>query len=300
MLDTGSRQGGFTEHLPFVVNAVLVAALAYWVTLVVSEYLEPQKVTVSAAPPVAAPAVPRADAAGVREASRIAAWHVFGEPVKQQEEAPEQFENAPESKLEWILRGIVSSDRVASQLAIIQDRKQRRERHFAIGSTVFGLARLEAIYPDRVIVSRNGRFETLTLPEERVAGVATEEKRPSSRVAQQMSSEDYVAFMTGQMKEIHKETLASERNPWRYVYYEPAMTADGRIVGLKLTAEEERQFLEGHGLELGDTITSINGVELDVGGGLVKALDLISESDRLRFEVERNGSRKIIEVDNNR
>ena len=80
---------------------------------------------------------------------------------------------APETKLQLILRGALSSDDPEHARAIIADPRGKEEQ-YAIGEELPGNAELSEIHPDRVILKRNGRFETLRLPKD---------KMPSNTVA---------------------------------------------------------------------------------------------------------------------
>ena len=102
--------------------------------------------------------------------------------------------------------------------------------------------------------------------------------------------------MKQEMKKIHKMTLDEMRNPWQYVYFEPAMV-DGKIKGLKFTAEEEKEFLARHGLALGDIITSVNGHRLDGGAGLAKAMNILSDGGKLELVVDRHGLTKSFTIE---
>jgi general secretion pathway protein C len=279
------------DLVQLAVNAALLAVLAYFSTQLAQSLLTGRhEQLLPAALPEARVTAPTRQAIDTGE---MASWHLFGE-VDTPRPQRSALLSGPETSLNLNLRGIVNSDDSGAQLAIIQDNDALTEWYFAIGETVFGLARLEEIYTDRVIISREGRYETLRLPEERLAGMAVE---PASVLGKRISSEAYVSFMAAQMRDIHRKMLESERNPWRYVYYEPVISGS-RITGLRLAAEEETEFLARYGLQLGDVITSINGQALDAGGGLLKALDLVSDVEELRFVIERNGTEQTIKVRN--
>jgi hypothetical protein len=97
-------------------------------------------------------------------AARVAEWHLFGRPDtpataarSQREEAP-----APKTQLQLTLRGVATSERGAEARAIIAE-PNGKERKYGIGEAVPGGAEVAEILPDRVILVRNGRPETLPL-----------------------------------------------------------------------------------------------------------------------------------------
>ncbi len=67
------------------------------------------------------------------------------------------------SKLRLTLKGIFATSDPKRGAVQIQDDRQQ-ESNFTVGQSVFGKATLDEIYPDRVILYRNGQYETLMLP----------------------------------------------------------------------------------------------------------------------------------------
>jgi len=74
--------------------------------------------------------------------------------------------DAPETRLKLTLRGVFASEDSSGGRAIVGD-PQGKEENYAVGDPLPGGAKLSEIYPDRIILERNGRFETLRLPKER-------------------------------------------------------------------------------------------------------------------------------------
>lgn len=93
---------------------------------------------------------------------RIAGWNLFGAPPAAAVTAPPPVTEAPKTRLQLTLRGVAASPSVADARAIIAD-PSGRERHYRPGEAVPGGAELGEIHPDRVILMRNGRPETLPL-----------------------------------------------------------------------------------------------------------------------------------------
>ena len=73
-------------------------------------------------------------------------------------------EDLPETKLELILRGAFTANQESNAGAIIEDDK-RNSKHYAIGDTLPGDAVLQSIHANKVVLTRNGIFETLYFPE---------------------------------------------------------------------------------------------------------------------------------------
>jgi len=284
--------------LPTLANVLLSA----WIALLIADLLWPLIAGNPVAPlpeNVPAPVIEPAAKVSVPGEQQIAAWHLFGATTTPEKKAPRVPVNAPETKLALTLRGIYATADKHQGLAIIQNRK-KKENYFARGDSVFGLATLEEIHADHVILLRNGHYETLRLPEEWFAVHSA--GKVNKRIHKRMSPDEYVKSMRGEMKKIHKMTLREMKNPWQYLYFEPEIV-NGSMTGLKLTAEEEREFLARNGLEPGDIITSVNGIQINGGGGMARALNALSDrddEDPLELTVMRKGKSKSILIENNR
>ncbi|MGB5261323.1 MAG: type II secretion system protein N, partial [Gammaproteobacteria bacterium] len=117
---------------------------------------------------------------------QLPGWHLLG--VVTQATAPVKTEvpaDAPDTRLKLTLRGALASDDPENARAIIADTGGNDEQ-YSIGDILPGNAELSEIYPDRVILKRNGRYETLRLPEEaQPAGNLAARRRvqPARRIA---------------------------------------------------------------------------------------------------------------------
>ena len=74
------------------------------------------------------------------------------------------IDELPETKLELILRGAFTAQNESNAGAIIEDDK-KNSQHYAIGDTLPGDAILKSIHENKVVLTRNGIFETLYFPE---------------------------------------------------------------------------------------------------------------------------------------
>jgi len=113
-------------------------------------------------------------------AQQLANWHVFGEAGKQTAVKKATPLSAPETRLRLTLKGVFASDEKGLGRAIVADPKGK-EDNYAVGDPLPGGARVSAIYPDRIILERSGRFETLKLPKKRNAPTARPGRDVSAR-----------------------------------------------------------------------------------------------------------------------
>ena len=278
--------------LPTIINLLLVVPLAYGFSVLSEQFFKSQPASKTTTRQFTT--IPASQQLPSTDPGEIARWHLFGRMSAKQAAPKQKKIIAPDTPLKLVLRGVAAENNRHGGLAIIQ-KPNREEKYFKVGDNVFGQASLEEIYTDRVILLRKGRYETLRLPEKRINRNG---RKPatSKKTRRTITAEQHVAFMKQEMKKIHKMTLEEMRNPWQYVYFEPAMV-DGKIKGLKFTAEEEKEFLAKYGLALGDIITSVNGHRLDGGAGLAKAMNILSDGGKLELVVDRRGLTKTFTIE---
>ncbi len=96
-------------------------------------------------------------------ARNINQWHLFGQAQQQQSRTAPVPITAPETRLNLKLNGIIASDGKNTAGAIIEKSAGKQE-YFSIGDSISNGVSLKEVYKDRVILSRNNRLETLSLP----------------------------------------------------------------------------------------------------------------------------------------
>lgn len=281
-----------TTLLPTILDLLLVLILAFSFSKLSASFFsqEPTDVAVADTPEL------------LRQPDRQQKLSSFtpGEVIRehQADEAPLRSPGAPDAMLQLELRGVVAQEDRHNGLAIIKQ-ANFEEQYFNVGDEVFDQGILVEIHSDRVVLLHDGESEILYLAG-RLAVDAASQSADANRIKRRMpTSEEYVAFMRDEMKKIHAKTLKEMRNPWQYVYYEPAIV-DGKIVGLRLNANEEKEFLGQYGIELGDTIVSVNGNDLNGGASVARAIDALSDSDILELVVDHDGQTKTVVIRNDR
>ena len=269
-----------TGQLARLVNGLLVIWLAWllaemsWMLLPDTRTGEPQSVAVE--PEQLTRQAPRIDE------RQIASWHLFGE-VGKDKPVKKTAVDAPETRLKLTLRGVFASDdssSVSGARAIIGDPKGK-EDSYAPGDPLPGGATLSEIYPDRIILERNGRFETLRLPKKTMN---TGSVRLNSRSTARSTSSGNAAAFSKYRSEI-KKNPASLMN---YVRATPERK-DGKFIGFRLQAGKEPGAMKELGLKPGDVVTSINGVQIDSPAKGMKAMQALGEGDSVNVTLLRGG-----------
>ncbi len=221
-------------------------------------------------------------------ARAIAQLHLFGEARKAAPKTQAVVE-APDTRLNLKLRGVVASHDPAYARAIVADGKGVEDA-FAVGATLPGNAVLKEIYADRIILEYRGQLETLRLPQESETASAASNRRASGRgrgAPVAMATGD-----TGALLHQYREALIKDpQSVLSLVRAEPVRDKNtGRLRGYRLRPGKDRALLGRFGLRSGDVVTAVNGMPMD---NPLKALELmrdIGNISQIQLEVERNGS----------
>ncbi len=240
--------------------------------------------------PKSIPAQARAASAKVSALS-IERLHLFGEAGKAAPKAAAKVVDAPDTRLNLKLHGVLASDNPALARAIIADGKGLDDA-YAVDDKLPGNAVLKEIHVDRIILEYRGRLETLRLPKDantlvnnRAATSTAGRGRPAAAIS--ASTAD-----TGALLRQYRDALTTDpQSVMDLVRAEPVRDrATGKLKGYRIRPGRDRQLLSRFGLRAGDVVTSINGIPMD---NPLKALELmrdVSSLSQISLEVERNGA----------
>jgi general secretion pathway protein C len=214
---------------------------------------------------------------------QLASWHLFGEVSREQPVKKATPVDAPETRLKLTLSGVLASDDPESARAIVGD-PRGKEESYAVGDPLPGGATLSEIFPDRIILERGGRFETLRLPkEESVAAPRAASQRGATRFNTSASSNRAAAF--SRYRNEIKQNPASFLN---YVRATPHKE-NGRFVGFALQEGPQAGAFEELGLSPGDVVTAINGVQIESPADGMKAMQTLGQGDSINVTLLRDG-----------
>jgi general secretion pathway protein C len=270
----------FRQKLPTVVNTVvlllLTAGLAEWTWLLAKPSLPP----VMLAPP------PAPTPAATFSIQPLLSAHLFGEVS--QELPSGRMEILPLSSLNLVLAGVIAS--YSGGYALISVNGQPQES-FATGQTITAGAVLEAVYPDRAIIRRNGALESLMLegadqaqPPQGVAMAAPSHATgPSAPVAQEIGPNNYM---------LSRDRLAEQLRTPEFLKQATMVPAPG---GGFLVRNIQPNSLYGKlGLRTGDVIKSVNGQPINTAEDAMKVYQQISSISSVQLEVTRAGRNEML------
>ncbi len=283
-------QGKTAQRVILAINVLLVIWIATRLAALTWGLL-PQQQEEPAQPVIAAtgniPAKPDPDRMLVRQ---LSGWHLMGEvtvaaePVKIA--APV---DAPDTQLNLTLKGSLASDDKVHARAIIADQRGQDEQ-YAIGATLPGNAELSAIYPDRVILQRNGRYETLRLPTDVQSGnVYSAAATPAAMRSTQSPAE--------RLRAVRQQVQQQPANLARLLRISPANDPEGNLVGYTLAPGNDPQLFEQLGLQNGDVVTEVNGLALTDPQNSATALQSLQSGEPVTLKLMRDGVEQDLSLD---
>jgi len=218
---------------------------------------------------------------------QLPGWHLMG--VASRKQAPVVTStpvDAPDTRLKLVLHGVFASEESGKARAIIAD-PRGKEEHYAIGDSLPGNAELSEVYPDRVILQRNGRYETLRLiPDSR------SKARPVARSPVKTLAKKHEQ----RIRDIRQKIKQSPNTLIDAVRPMPHMGKGGAMVGYKLMPGRDPAFFRELGLQPGDVVVQINDVRLDSKENGMRALKSIQSGDQASMTVLRGGQEQVMNL----
>lgn len=262
-----------SSRLIRLINALLVLWLVWLVAGAAWQYFQPVPETEDKTTPA-----PPTTATGAKiTADQMTDWHLPGIADEQKKTGMRRMPNAPETSLKLSLKGIVATDDHLDGYAIIQ-KPAGEERHFKVRDSVFGLAKLDEIHVNRVILLRDGRYETLRLPVEFMASdliMERERKREAKRIVSDF-----------RQKLINRDGMELIK-----MFGFDTTFRNGGFVGftIKPLGEEGADMLEVLGVRDGDLITAVNGKRFAESIEATQSLTELKHATEVDVEIDRKG-----------
>ena len=277
--------------LPTALNGgmslLLAASLAHWTWLLIKPPLPP---LVIAPPPPPAPT-------STFSLQPLLAAHLFGQAS--QELTGQRLDGLPVSSLNLVLTGVIASD--TGGYALISVNGQPQEP-YAVGQTVTGDAALQAVYPDRVVLRRNGTLESLLLEEtDKATSPATQVSARPTVLGQITSAPVEAAQGTergpqgGSEEPIYmmppEQTAAAASPP--DIMKQATLTA-ARDGGVTVRLIQPGSVYEKLKMRSGDVIKSINGQQINSPQDAIRLYQQMPNMGSVQIEIVRSGRNQFL------
>ncbi|MCI2282657.1 type II secretion system protein GspC [Colwellia sp. MSW7] len=237
--------------------------------------------------------------------SKLQALNLFGKYTTQEKEVVvEQITNAPETRLQLTLSGLVASDDAKIAAAIIENKG--KQETYGIGDIIKDTrASLEQVLIDRVIIKQSGRAETLMLDgadyNQPAQTVSHKQESTKQRATQNQNntSQQSTGTTTNVVDQRSNKSLSESAQQLRidlnndpgkitdYLRISPARKA-GEIVGYRLSPGKNPDFFNLSGLKSGDVAVQMNGYNLLAPLEAAQAMSALKTERDITLLVDRN------------
>jgi general secretion pathway protein C len=261
-------------HGPRIATWVLALALGVQAALIVTDLTGGKPLPGADVPPP--PPAPPARHVNV---AMIANSHLMGNaaaPAKPQGDAA----NAQPTTIPLVLTGVIAAQNPENGLALLGENASKTKM-VAVGQSVPGGAKLHSVYPDRVILDRNGTLESLMLP--RQAGPALGGAPPPPPPLP--TAENPIVDRMRQL-------ISSEPNAISEIIRPQPVFAQGKQRGFRVYPGRNRQAFTRIGLRPGDLVLSINGTPLDDPSRGQEIFNTLGSSSEAHVTVLRYGKQQ--------
>ncbi|NOX75133.1 MAG: type II secretion system protein GspC [Gammaproteobacteria bacterium] len=280
---------GGDRRLPLLAMVLAIALLAQGLALLTWQ-LVPSPELDNTGLAVIRPAGAKAPTEKSPKRQQISQWHLFGKVQKVVPKPVAAMTEAPDTRLNLKLSGVLVSGDPRTARATIGDGKGKEDA-YGVGESLPGNAVLREIYADRVILEYRGRLETLRLPKEAPASKFASGRPASSRGRARGAGSR--AETSALLKQYRGALMTNPQSLMNLVRTSPVTDrVTGRLKGFKIYPGRDRKLLGKFGLKAGDVVTGVNGVALD---NPIKGLEImrdLSTANSVNLEVERNGVRQ--------
>ncbi|MCM2680895.1 type II secretion system protein GspC [Echinimonas agarilytica] len=223
------------------------------------------------------------------DVSALQAMSLFGESKPAEQVEIVEVQDAPETKLNLKLTGVVATMDPEIGLAVIDSKGSQAT--YSVDDRIEGTrASIKNIYPDRVIISNSGVLETLMLDDEylqdnfpKKATQRATTKRATARTVNPKLKAALASVGDPSMSPADKVAKLTD-----YIKISPVREGTD-FKGFRVNPGVDREIFESAGLKPGDLAVALNGYDLtDLSQTAAVMQELETMSD-LALTVERDG-----------
>ena len=279
------------------INTLIVVLLALYLLAFAAELVwriipEPQS---DAQNTVAAASrnTPSRNANSSANISALQRLNLFGKVQQAVQPVVEAVSDAPETRLNLVLTGVVSSSTPENGAAIIEHRGSQDT--YGVGEKIEGTnAVLRLVQEDRVIIRNGSRDETLMLE-----GIdyAQANRERESRIQRQRSQRRSQAMQPREEKDVELSQQAVEatrqlrESPDSFIDFISVAPhrANNELIGYRVSPGRNSALFQAVGLENGDIITQINGLDVTDPDQTMEAMGALRSAPAIELTVSRKG-----------
>lgn len=212
----------------------------------------------------------------------LASAGLFGKAAQENNTAAAvQVIDAPETKLQLTLTGVVANTQTGGGAAIIESAGDQET--YSPGDRIKQTsATVKQILPDRVIIANRGIAETLMLDgfDYSKASATVYGSREDSVSRQEVKS------VLNQLDDVNEPDDVQRLTD--YIRVSPVQQ-DGKLIGFRVNPGRDQKWFESSGLQPNDLAVSLNGIDLTDQQQAMKAVQELADMQDVSVMVERDG-----------
>jgi general secretion pathway protein C len=219
------------------------------------------------------------------DVNRLVNQHLFGTAAPAAANG-----NAPDTTLALTLHGIVAGHSTADSRAIIVANGD--EEPYAIGASLPGGAVVRAIFPDRVLLARDGRIEALRLPRSDTSGGDSGTNNTSFNSPPVTGPTALPG--PADLGALRQEIQNNPQNLANMINTVPYKDSNNQLIGYRVYPRANPALFTQLGLRPGDVVTAVNGNSLGDPGQMMKIMSGLKTSDQVSVTVLRDGQQQTL------
>ena len=273
------------RRLRLGVMLVVLAVLAQQLSLLVWALVpEPDLGANQAATTVVRNAQPVDAGANFRQqANMISRAFLFGK-VEVAQKVVEVVEEAPQTELNYKLRGVYFSPNENLSSAIVETRPNN-SKHYLLGDEMADKITLAGIQEDHILINRFGKLERLDLEKPKAP-----KQSGRSQASAGAGSANHTALLRNYKKRYSSNPMALATR-----FQAIPVQQDGKNIGFKLKALRGESLLRKLSFQPNDVFTEVNGVSLKNPFEALDALKSLTTADRVSVTFMRNGAEQTMD-----
>ena len=234
--------------------------------------------------------------------------NLFGDAQAQAvvEQSQEDVTDVPETKLNLVLSGVVSSTEQSRGAAIIEYRTTQST--YGIGDKIEGTnVTLDEIYTDRVIIKNRLTRETLMLEgidfdeanRNRNREISSERDNAQARVNTPQNNTQSPQELRERAQALRqvRQNLANEPASFADLISLSPHRANNELVGFRVSPGKDPALFNSVGLKNGDVVVQLNGLDLSNLQQAGEAITQLKEADTLQLEILRGSEFISLDLD---
>lgn len=222
-------------------------------------------------------------------------WGLFGEVgsaqpvvvVQQQTPRDGIEEDAQETRLQLVLRGVVASTEGGQGLAIIEHKRKQAVYAIEDKLPISGNVVLAKVLPRQVVLDNAGTYELLTLFEDSELASQEVQRQPAVKLPP-VQAHKVVSTQAGALAQNYRQRLYENPQSLADVVSVSAVREGGKLLGYRISPGKDKTQFSELGFKAGDLVTRVNGVALNDPANTVRLYQTMRTATEAVFDLQRN------------